>query len=218
MLKASLASLLAISLASIATNADAEEPGSEGAGSLSAEEPVPQKSHNDLLLTAGVGVLGEPGKTGGLVSATALYQHGLLGYGATFEYGGAIFDYTTVTAAPMIGIFVDGPQWLRVGVAATGGVHHYEGVDRGFISSSDPGARGTTAFVGTRVFLGAETGGKARFHLGLQLALDDDLTRTRNAYTFEETAWTSPHSVTTSHTVGALRFGGMLALGTAFDL
>jgi hypothetical protein len=213
MLRASIASLLAISIATLATNAHADEPGPPDS-----TEPAAQKSHDDLLLTAGVGVLGETGKTGGLVTATALRQHGLLGYGATFEYGGTVFDYTTVTAAPMIGIFIDGPQWLRVGVAAAGGVHRYDGVGRGFISSTDPGASGTTAFVGTRVFLGAETSGKARFHLGLQLAIDDDLTRARNAYTFEETAWTSPHSVTTSHTVGALRFGGMLALGTSFDL
>ena len=49
-------------------------------------------------------------------------------------------------------------------------------------------------FVGARAFLGAEIGGKARFHIGLQLSLDDDLTRTRDAYTYQETAWTSPHS------------------------
>jgi hypothetical protein len=216
MLKASLASFLALAVAATATNARAED--SEEVASPDRGEAAAAKPHDDLLLTAGAGVLGEPRKTGGLLSATVLRQQGVLGYGATFEYGGTAFDYTTYTAAPMIGIFVDGPRWARVGVAAAGGLHHYEGVGRGFISSSDPGAHGSTPFLGARLFLGAETGGKARFHVGLQLALDDDLTRARDAYTYEETAWTSPHAVTTSHTVGALRFAGTLALGAAFDL
>jgi hypothetical protein len=219
MLRASIATLFALTLASTAASAAADEtPETPEAGEAGEAAAPPANSHDDLLLTAGLGALGEADKAGGIVSFTALRQQGLLGYGATFEYGGAIFDYTSITAAPMVGIFVDGPRWVRFGVAAAGGVHRYEGVGRGFISSTDPGASGTTAFIGTRAFLGAEVGGKARFHIGLQLSVDDDLTRTRSAYTYEETAWTSPHSATASHTVGSLRFGGMLALGTAFDL
>jgi hypothetical protein len=224
MLRTSLASLVALAVASIATTARADEPDADltPAPSLPSEAPdapaITPHAHDDLLLTAGVGVLSDEHRVGGLLTATALRQHGLLGYGATFEYGGAVFDYTTYTAAPMVGIFVEGPRWLRVGVAAAGGIHHYDHVGSGFISSTDPGASGTTAFLGGRAFLGAEAGGKTRFHVGLQLALDDDLTRARNAYTYQESAWTSPHSVTTSHTVGSLRFAGMLALGTAFDL
>lgn len=215
MLRPFIASALAVTLLAAATPAAASEA-AETPEPDAAEAPA--KSHDDLLLTAGVGGFGEPHKTGGILSFTALRQKGLLGYGATFEYGGAFLDYTTVTAAPIVGIFVDGPRSLRLGLAAAGGIHHYEGVDGAFIFSSDPGASGTTPFIGARAIAGAEFGGKARFHLGLQLSIDDDLTRTRTPYTYEETAWTSPHSVTTSHTVGSLRFGAMLALGTAFDL
>ena len=216
MLRTSLASLLALTVASIATNAHAEEEDHHEAPP--AEAAPPERPRSDLLLTAGLGGFGEAQKIGGLVGVTVLRQKGLLGYGATFEYGGAVLDYTTSTAAPLVGIFVDGPRSVRFGVAAAGGIHHYEGVDGGFIASRDPGASGTTPFVGARAFLGAETGGKTRFHLGLQLSLDDDLTRTRTAYTYTESAWSASHPETASHTVGALRFGTLLALGTAFDL
>ena len=215
MLRTSLASLLTLTLASIATNAHAEEQDREAPP---AQAVAPERSRSDLLVTAGLGGFSDADKVGGLVNLTVLRQKGLLGYGATFEYGGAVLDYTTSTAAPLVGLFVDGPHALRFGVAAAGGVHHYEGVDRGFISSTDPGASGTTPFLGARAFLDAEIGGKTRFHLGLQLSLDDDLTRTRTAYTYTERAWTAPRAETTSHTVGVLRFGTLLALGTAFDL
>ena len=212
MLRTSLASLLALT---IATKAHAEEPDGEAPP---AEAVAPERSHSDLLVTAGVGAFSDAHKVGGLVNLTVLRQKGLLGYGATFEYGGAVLDYTTSTAAPLVGLFVDGPHSIRFGIAAAGGIHHYEGVDGGFIGSTDPGASGTTPFLGARAFLGTELGGKTRFHLGLQLSLDDDLTRTRTAYTYTESAFAAPHAETTSHTVGALRFGTLLALGTAFDL
>lgn len=215
MLRTSLASLLTLTIASIATIAHAEEQDREAPP---AQAVAPERSRSDLLVTAGLGGFSDADKVGGLVNLTVLRQKGLLGYGATFEYGGAVLDYTTSTAAPLVGLFVDGPHAIRFGVAAAGGVHHYEGVDRGFISSTDPGASGTTPFFGARAFLGAEIGGKTRFHLGLQLSLDDDLTRTRTAYTYTESAWTARHAETASHTVGALRFGTLLALGTAFDL
>lgn len=215
MLRTSLASLLVLTLASIATNAHAEEQDPEAPPP---EAVAPERSRSDLLVTAGLGGFSDADKVGGLVNLTVLRQRGLLGYGATFEYGGAVLDYTTSTAAPLVGLFLDGPHAIRFGIAAAGGVHHYEGVDGGFIGSTDPGASGTTPFLGARAFLGTEVGGKTRFHLGLQLSLDDDLTRTRAAYTYTERAWTAPHPETTAHTVGALRFGTLLALGTAFDL
>ena len=212
MLRTCLASVIALT---VATNAHAEEQERE---EPAAEVVAPERAHSDLLVTAGVGGFSDARKVGGLVNLTVLRQKGLLGYGATLEYGGAVLDYTTSTAAPLVGLFVDGPHSIRFGIAAAGGIHHYEGVDGGFISSTDPGASGTTPFLGARAFLGTELGGKTRFHLGLQLSLDDDLTRTRTAYTYTERAWTAPHAETTSHTVGALRFGTLLALGTAFDL
>ncbi|MDB4934697.1 MAG: hypothetical protein JWP87_1669 [Labilithrix sp.] len=177
------------------------------------------KPHDDLLFTAGAGMLGDERHVGGTLALTGLRQKGWLGYGATFEYSGAVFDYTSVTAAPMVGVFVDAPRWARVGVAAVGGIHSYSGVGAGFIGSSDPGASGTTAFVGARLFAGAEVGNKTRFHFGLQLSADDDLSRTRTPYTFEQTAFVATaRTETASHTVGTFRLGAMLALGTAFDL
>lgn len=214
MLKAFLISSL-VALAIAATTAPAR---ASDAPDPDAPVPPAKDSHDDLLLTAGLGGFGDAHKVGGLLSFTALRQKGLLGYGATFEYGSAFLDYTTVTAAPIVGIFVDGPRSVRLGLAAAGGVHHYEGVDGAFLFSSDPGASGTTPFIGARALVGAEIGGKARFHIGLQLSADDDLTRTRTPYTYQESSWTTPHPETTAHTVGALRFGAMLALGTAFDL
>jgi hypothetical protein len=204
--------VLTLLLLSTASTAHASEPEPDVV-----DKPQRAESHDDLLLTGGVGAFEGSGHAGGVLSLTGLRQKGLLGYGATFEYGAAIFDYSSITAAPMIGLFADGPRWVRFGIAAAGGIHHYEGVGRGFLSS-DPGASGTAPFLGMRAFLGAEVGGKARFHIGLQLALDDDLTRTRDAYTYTESDWTSPHPETTAHTVGTRRFAGMLALGTAFDL
>ncbi len=225
MLRTSLATVLALAVSTIATTAaaaesdDREPPATAPATEPeSAEVSAPEKSRSDLLLTAGLGGFTDTSNVGGLLSVTALRQKGLLGYGATFEYGGAVLDYTTTTAAPLVGIFIDGPHAVRLGLAATGGLHHYEGVGRGFIFSTDPGASGTTAFVGARAFVGTEVGGKTRFHIGLQLSVDDDLTRTRTPYVYQETGWTAPHSATASHTVGTLRFGTLLALGTAFDL
>jgi len=118
----------------------------------------------------------------------------------------------------MVGLFVDAPRSLRLGIAATGGIHTYSGVGGGFISSSDPGASGIVPFLGARLFAGAEVGNKARFHIGLQLSADDDLTRLHRTYTFEENAFSAPHQATASPTVGSFRFGAMIALGTAFDL
>jgi hypothetical protein len=118
----------------------------------------------------------------------------------------------------MVGVFLDGPRSLRLGVAATGGLHTYSGVGKGFILSSDPGASGAAPFVGARVLAGAELGGKARFHIGAMLGVDDDLTRTSKTYTFTESAWTTPHAATATHTIGDLRATAMLTLGAAFDL
>jgi hypothetical protein len=139
------------------------------------------KPHDDLLFTAGAGMLGDERHVGGTLALTGLRQKGWLGY--------------------------------------VGGIHSYSGVGAGFIGSSDPGASGTTAFVGARVFAGAEVGNKTRFHFGLQLSADDDLSRTRTPYTFEQTAFVATaRTETASHTVGTFRLGAMLALGTAFDL
>jgi hypothetical protein len=48
--------------------------------------------------------------------------------------------------------------------------------------------------------------------------VDDDLSRTSKTYSFTETAWTTPHAATATHTIGDLRASAMLTLGTAFDL
>jgi hypothetical protein len=185
-----------------------------------AEPPKAPAPHDDLLLTAGAGFFGHDQRgLGGSLGLTALRQKGWFAYGGTFEWSGVVFDYTSVTAAPMVGVFVEGPRWVRVGIAGVGGIHSYRGVGSGLLTS-DPGASGTTAFVGTRVFFGAEVGDRARFHIGLQLSADDDLTRTRKTYSYEQTAGFggAARSATATHTVGAFRYGAMLALGTAFDL
>ena len=213
----SIATTLALTFfgANVLASEPLEEPAAPDAD-VKAEVP---KLHDDILLTAGAGFFADDRKGGGAVSLTALRQKGWLGYGATFEYGGALFDYTSLTAAPMIGIFSPGPRGLRIGIAAAGGIHTYDGVGRGFISSSDPGAKGTVAFVGTRLMMGTELGGQARFHIGLQLSADDDLARTRKAYAFTETAFrAAPQDATATNTVGTFRVGAMLTLGTAFDL
>ena len=109
---------------------------------------------------------------------------------------------------------------MRVGIAGVVGAHVYSGVGQGLLSR-DPGAAGTTAFVGLRGFLGAELGGAARLHLGLQLSLDDDLARIREPYTYRESGGLfsdRTFDTTTTHTVGFLRFGTAIALGGAFDL
>jgi hypothetical protein len=187
------------------------------------EQPAapPATPHDDLLLTASAGAFGGASSAGGVVvGLTVLRQKGLLGYGALFEAGTLLFDYETMTAAPMVGVFLDGPRSLRLGVAATGGLHTYSGVGKGFLSS-DPGASGAAPFVGARLLAGAELGGKARFHIGALLGLDDDLTRTSKTYAFTESSWTSlvtPHAATATHRIGDLRATAMLTLGTAFDL
>jgi hypothetical protein len=207
---------VALALASMSAPAFADDPDADVA------EKQGSKPHDDILVTGGAGFLGDERHVGGTLALTGLRQKGLLGYGATFEYSGAVLDYTSVTAAPTIGVFVDSPRWMRIGLAAVGGVHSYRGVDAGFISSSDPGASGTTAFVGARAFVGAEVGGKARLHIGLQLSADDDLSRIRWPYTFDQTAFVangaSARSETATHTVGTFRVGALVALGTAFDL
>jgi hypothetical protein len=215
--------------ASEAANASPASPASpdpaaspESAGGPAAEQPASSPldtAHDDLLLAASAGAFGgASNRGGGVLGVTVLRQKGVLGYGALFEAGSSLFEYTTMTAAPMVGVFLDGPRSLRLGVAATGGLHTYSGVGKGFISSSDPGASGAAPFVGARVLAGAELGGKARFHIGVLLGVDDDLTRTSKTYTFTESAWTTPHAATATHTIGDLRATAMLTLGTAFDL
>ena len=215
------ASATALALALVSGHALADEATPAETPPPDASSANPTDGHDDLLFTAGAGIFADAKKAGGTVSFTGLRQKGLLGYGGTFEYSGAVFDYTSVTAAPMVGVFIDGPRSLRAGLAAAGGIHSYTAVGRGFISSSDPGANGITAFVGARLFLGGEVGGKVRFHYGLQLSADDDLARSRTPYLYSETGGFgggAPRSETATHTVGALRLGGMVALGTAFDL
>ena len=220
---ATLGSLLACLF--VTTAAVADEDPALPATPTEAPQPTPEKAHDDLLFTAGVGAFHdvENAVGGGGLSLTALRQKGWLGYGATFEYGGAVLDYTSVTAAPMVGLFLDSPRYLRLGFAAVGGIHHYSGVNGGFILSRDPGASGTTAFLGARVLAGVELGGKSRFHIGVQLSADDDLSRSRKTYAFEESTFrfggdASTTTETATHTVGTFRYGGMLVLGTAFDL
>jgi hypothetical protein len=211
---------LALGLALTATHAMASDPQADAAhADDDREDAPPAETHDDLLLTAGLGAFGDEGNVGGTLGVTGLRQHGVLGYGATFEYGGRVFDYSVVTAAPMVGVFLDSPKWLRLGVAAVGGIHAYNGVGSGLFSS-DPGASGTTAFLGARGFVGAEIGGTARFHIGLQLSADDDLSRQSSTYSYEKTGLfsDSSSSATATHTVGTFRYGTMLALGTAFDL
>jgi hypothetical protein len=223
MLRPLTAALGAACLILVATPALASEPAESTPPSAEepAEAPAPSRplEHDDLLLTAGAGVFGGSRDSGGgELGVTVLRQKGLLGYGALFEAGTTLFDYTTMTAAPTVGVFFDGPRSLRLGVMAAGGLHTYNGVGKGFIASSDPGASGATAFLGARVLAGIELGGKARFHLGVQLGADDDLSRTRKTYDFTESAWATPHPATATHTIGDVRVSAMLALGTAFDL
>ena len=68
----------------------------------------PDERRRDVLVTAGLGYFSDREREGGVLSVTALHQRGPIGFGATFEYGGAVFDYTHVTAAPMIGVFRPG--------------------------------------------------------------------------------------------------------------
>lgn len=209
---------LAMMLAS--TEALASEDTDDETEERDAAPPKPPAPHDDVLFTASAGFFGQdPGGLGGSLGFTGLRQKGWFAYGGTFEYSGVVFDSTSVTAAPMVGVFVEGPRWARVGIAGVGGIHSYSAVGSGLLSS-DPGVSGTTAFVGTRVLLGAEVGDRARFHIGLQLSVDDDLTRTRKTYSYEEVGLFSgsSHTATATHTLGAFRYGAMLALGTAFDL
>lgn len=214
-----LVASLSVALLSSSARA-ADEPPTVPAAEPDAPTPPPAKEHDDVLVTAAIGGFADADNhMGGVVTATALRQHGAFAYGGTFEYGGAVFDYTVVTAAPMAGVFVPAPSWLRVGVAATAGIHSYDGVGQGFLSD-DPGTSGVTGFVGARAFAGVEAGGKARFHIGFQLAADEDLTRIRHSYTYEESSLfgNGSHSELVTHSVGTFRFATMLAMGTAFDL
>ncbi|MBS2016664.1 MAG: hypothetical protein JST00_27520 [Deltaproteobacteria bacterium] len=174
-------------------------------------------AHDDLLVVATAGGMGDGGDVGGSLGVVALRQSGWLGYGATFDYGGKLFDYEVVGVAPMIGLFLDTPRWARVGLAATAGVHAYSGVGKGLFTR-DPGASGTTGFVGARLFLGGEVGGAARLHVGMQLSAEEDLARLQRSYTFEGGGFGAPRLESTTHTIGAFRYGALLALGGAFDL
>ena len=183
-----------------------------------APPPPAREAHDDLLVTGTAGVFADRGDTGGSLGAAVLRQQGWLGYGVTFDYGGKLFDYEDVGAAPMVGLFVDSPRWVRVGLAGSLGLHSYSGVEKGFLSR-DPGATGTTGYVGARLFLGGEAGGAARFHFGFQLFAEEDLARVRRTYSFEQSSFggtSRPETVT--HTVGAFRCGTLLAIGGAFDL
>ncbi len=84
--------------------------------------------------------------------------------------------------------------------------------------SSDPGADGTLAFVGARVHLGVEFGGRAlRLGLGLRPFVETDLGRIERTYSYDET-FLAPHRQTVTHTIGTQRLGAALALAGTFGI
>ena len=97
-------------------------------------------------------------------------------------------------------------------------MHRYSGVGRGFLSD-DPGASGTSPYVGARAGVSHLFGGKAtRFSFGIMAALDEDLERKTVSYQYTDDGWFGGSSVReTEQTIGTRRTSVLVSLGANHD-
>jgi hypothetical protein len=117
----------------------------------------------------------------------------------------------------LAGVHVGDDFSLRV--LSTGGVHHYVGIGRGLISD-DPGASGSTPYVGARVVLAYRwrvSSVQRRPFFGLLGGLDQDLDQRDVTVTYSDGDYLTPPSRSTHH-LGQTTYTGLFVAGLELDL
>lgn len=178
--------------------------------------PLSPSSSSSVDVTGHIGGTGGDGYAGALLGASVLARSGVLGGGATIEASGAFA--TRFGAGALGGFSYRNDNGFGVDLLGVLGVHHYEGVGRGILSS-DPGVSGTTPFAGGRSRLSYQLGsGARRFQFGGTATLESDLLRDTKRSTYTSTGWFSGDTSTRTdtHDVGFATVGLMLDAGVTF--
>ncbi len=173
-------------------------------------------SSSSVDVTGHVGGTGGGGYAGALIGVSALARSGMFGAGATAE-ASALFA-ARVGAGVLGGVSYRHDNGLGLDLLGVFGVHHYEGVGSGILSS-DPGVSGSTPFAGGRSRVSYQIGsGARRFQFGGTATLESDLLRFSKTSTYTSTGWFSGTSSTQTdtHRVGFTTMGLMLDAGVTF--
>lgn len=197
-----------------ATPAAAED--SAGADAVTTAK-VPR---SDVQVGSHAGVFRAAEGGGPMLGIQARYRRGPFEVGGFGEYGSEILDASHIGFGATAGLAWRSSFGLRLAASGAFGVHVYEGVGRGFLSS-DPGADGSTLFAGARasasyLFLRGEN----HIELGMMGLYDGDLTRQNVTVHYLEQSWLSndTYEATSTHTIGTDRFGALITLGWTRDL
>jgi hypothetical protein len=156
---------------------------------------------------------------GAILGIHARYRMGLFEVGGFGEVGSQFIGHYVGLGATA------GLAWrtsfgLRLAAGGAFGLHGYQDVGAGFLSS-DPGADGITPFAGARVGASYVFGrGENHLELGMMGLYDGDLIRRTVTTQYMEESWFSgeQYETTSTHTVGTDRFGALVTVGWTRDL
>lgn len=194
----------------------AAEPGTPTVENAVLSEAAP-RAH----LTGALGMLDDNEREAFIADVLALSRFDSFAVGANCQLGTGIFGNHSLSLGGSIGVFAPTPRWLELGLVGTLGARGYMGVGSGLFSN-DPGASAMLGFASARAVITLAVGsGSTRFTVGLHGVVDDDLGRVTKSYSFQQVGggWLGDERVrteNTTHTVGALKVGSLLALGATF--
>jgi hypothetical protein len=154
-----------------------------------------------------------------LIGGSLLYRHHVVAVGALAEGGTQIFGYSYGGIAALGGFALRPSNQLRFELLGSLGMHQYSGVGRGLLSE-DPGADGSSGYVGARAGASWLFGARAtRFQLGMHGALDEDLSRETVRYQYTDTSWFGGESSLrdAEQTIGMRRTSVIASLGVTHD-
>jgi hypothetical protein len=170
-------------------------------------------------ITGAIGGFGKENGGGFMLDFLVLRRIGPVGIGVNLDAAlEGLFGSSSAVAAVAVGVFADTPRSIDLGLVATLGVRSATVADEGLFAD-DPGRSGTTGMFSVRTVTAACFGRKSRrFSLGPSVFVDDDLARIKTGtYTYSSTGlFGGRFATTTSHTIGAFRYGAVLALGSTF--
>lgn len=180
----------------------------------------PPSAPSDLALSGYVGGFGSNAGGGPMVGAAATWRTGVLQFGFAADAGSAILDYSYFGYGAAAGIGLRSRSGWQFDALVVGGIHHYEGFGRGFLTD-DPGARATLPFAGLRAGPGFAFGsGSTHFVIGVLGFAETDLASRVVAYEYHEDGWLTESYAqqSSTRTVWTGRAGLALQLGISHDL
>jgi hypothetical protein len=182
------------------------------AGSVTAPEPPPRVTESSFF--SGTGVAG--GKTQAGLGLSGLGTHRVSYFEFGLELNMSLLFSAMLGVGALAGVHVGDDFSLRV--LSTGGVHHYLGVGRDLLSD-DPGASGSTPYVGARVVLAYRwrvSSVQRRPFFGLMGGLDQDLDQRDVTVRYSDDYYTPPS--TSRHHLGQTTYTGLFVAGLELDL